>query len=289
MFEGDPSELGPHAAAKLDVTIDAPDDDLAAFGATVWGPSLDGGQSLGVVGKAPLMLLMPGFTRKHGNYENLANRFASWGFVVLGLSFLDEAKHDQNTAQAMAAIDFAIDPAGPLAGLLDGQKIAVAGHSLGGKIAFMTAASDPRVKVVVGWDPVDSGGAPCWVPVAGKDCHKWSVAPNSFEGDEGMMGTIQAAQLIFHAPPGLFNPEAHNSLRFWEGTQAPAELVKIPDASHLDWGVAEQGKWDVLTVRTQVPFMLKHLYGATGTEPFLTGAVMQADVSAGTVALEVKE
>ncbi len=290
VLEGDPAVRGSYAVLEQEASIDLPDDELEAFQATLYLPSTDEGKSAASLDhEAPLLVLMPGFTRKHGDYKKLSQHFASWGFVVLGLSFLEEGKHDKDVAQALAAIDWALGAESPISALIDPEAIVTTGHSLGGKIAFYAAALDPRVKVVVGWDPVDSGGAPCWIPVAGRACNDWSVAPNSFEGDEGMMGSIQAAQLVFHAPPGLFNPEAHNSLRFWEGTKSPAQLVKIPDASHLDWGVAENGKWDTLTARTQLAFMLKHLYGTTGTEPYLDGEVIAQDVAAGTVVIELKQ
>ena len=35
-------------------------------------------------------------------------------------------------------------------------KLALAGHSLGGKITVLAATLDPRVTAVVAWDPVDS-------------------------------------------------------------------------------------------------------------------------------------
>jgi pimeloyl-ACP methyl ester carboxylesterase len=227
---------------------------------------------------------MHGFLLSHPDYAVFSRHLASWGFVAVGIDFGDDGDQMRDAQEAIATIDWALGPGTPLSGAVDPARIATAGHSLGGKVAFFAAVLDPRIKAVVGWDPVDSGGPPCFVDPNG--CHKWSIAPNSYNGDVGMMDGLHVAALVFGAPPGAFNPEEHNAKRFWEGTKAPGLFVVFPKGDHLRWpnGDPEQR----ITKRTQLAWLLHHLNGVGGVDDYLTGAVMQQDIVAGRVAVVAK-
>jgi acetyl esterase/lipase len=264
-FEGDPEQDGPLSLTETAVSIPGPAGMIAA---TLYLPAGDG--------PFPLVVVMHGFTASHTLYASYSRHFASWGYAALGIDFTDDAAHEQNAKEAMAAIDWALDNAP-----IDAAKIATAGHSLGGKIAFFAAVLDPRIKAVIGWDPVDSGGPPCFIDPMG--CHRWSVAPNSFEGDEGMMQDLQVATLIFAAPSGAFNPEEHHARRFWEGTKAPGLFVYFTSGDHLRWPNSEPEKR--ITTRTQIAWLARHFSRLDGVEPYLSGEIIQADVVAGTISI----
>jgi pimeloyl-ACP methyl ester carboxylesterase len=281
-FEGDPEGEGPYTVFEHVVSIPGPAADIAG---TVYAPSVDGGATVHAdAGPYPLVIVMHGFTASHTQYASFSRHIASWGFIAIGIDFTDDGAHDQNANEAIAAIDFAGTAGSPVADVVDLDRIATAGHSLGGKIAFFAAVLDDRVDTVIGWDPVDSGGPPCFIDPDG--CHNWSIAPNSFDGDEGMMADLDIPILIFAAPSGAFNPEVHHARRFWEGAESPAQWVYFPSGAHTNWpGAALEER---ITKRTQVAWLARHLQGLSGVEPFLSGDIIGVDVTAGDIELEHK-
>ncbi len=280
-FTGDPEQDGSFAVFEQSVSIPGP---VGNLDATVYAPSSDGGTTIATAdGPFPVVIVMPAFTTPHTNYAVFARHLATWGFLCVGFDFTEDGEHEQSANEAIATIDWALSD--PLtADAADSTRIATAGHSLGGKISFFTAVLDSRVTAVVGWDPVDSGGPPCFIDPDG--CHRWSIAPNGYDGDEGRMDEIDAAILIFAAPSGAFNPTEHHAERFWEGAESPAMYVMFPNGGHLNWpnGNPEQR----ISKRTHTAWLLRHLYGMSGLEPFLTGEAMQADVVAGRVSVAQK-
>jgi pimeloyl-ACP methyl ester carboxylesterase len=227
----------------------------------------------------PLVVLSSGFGLTHRAYASFSRHLASWGVAVVGVDFSSPANHEQDALEVIATIDWALGESGPLADLVDPARIATAGHSLGGKVALYAAAIDARIAAVVAWDPVDNGGPPCFIDPAG--CNRWSVAPNSFAGDRGMMTGIRAAVLLFGAPVGLFSPEEHHVARFWEGLTADGMLVFFPEGDHLNWPAGDPE--ERISKRTQLAWLLSHLAGARGLERFLRGDVLQGDVDRGVI------
>lgn len=105
----------------------------------------------------PLVVFTPGLALETFRYLPLVERIASHGFVVIRAdppASLSNVDQPEITAEIMAALDWALDPAGPLAGRVDASRVATMGHSLGGKIAAMVAARDARVRAVFAIDPV---------------------------------------------------------------------------------------------------------------------------------------
>jgi len=269
-FVGDPAGPGPATVTASFASFDGP---LGPLEATVWTPDTP---PVGAV------VMMPGFLATHEMYEDYADHLASYGWLVLGFTFsangfTDPADHEADAREAMAAIDWLEAEHAP-------DFIVTAGHSKGGKISVLTAIRDARVDAVVAWDPVDSGGAPCSIDPEG--CNNYSVAPNAFDGDTGEMAGLTVPFLLFGAPPAASNPEEHNADRFWEGAQSPAFYVHFDEGAHADWvGDTDAAR---ITRRTEVPWLATALLGQSGTEPWLTGDVMQTDVDAGTVTVQRK-
>jgi pimeloyl-ACP methyl ester carboxylesterase len=111
---------------------------------------------------APLLVFLPGLLLETAQYGPLLERVASHGVVVIGADLpVSLAQMDQPALalDARAVIDWALDPAGRLAGQVDAERIALAGHSLGGKVSTLAALADPRVVALLAVDPVSSGGA----------------------------------------------------------------------------------------------------------------------------------
>lgn len=114
-------------------------------------------------GPHPTVILMHGLP---GNERNLdlaqAIRRAGWDVLTFTYRGAWGSPGDFSITHAMedtaAALDFARSPAGAKVGI-DGQHIVLAGHSMGGTTAFMTAASAKRLDGLILIDPWNIGRA----------------------------------------------------------------------------------------------------------------------------------
>jgi len=289
----DPLEApGPYGVYEEAVSVPNPEDPGSPMKATIYAPSGDGG-GRPAAGTYPLVVFMPGFGASYGLYLPFTRHLASHGNIVIGFNFVIapgfDGRHDYLARQAAYVIDYALDPAGPLAGRVDGSRIAAAGHSLGGKISFYAAAVDPRVSVVMTVDPSNSGGPPCLISETW--CNAYPVAPNIVTGAQGLLGDVNAASFIMRAAPDiLLNPdEQSNAERFFTGLDGAGLYgVKSP-ALYYDMGSISHAAWITnpniirISKRTMTAWLKAH-FGGEDMEPYLTGHVVQVDVDAGTVA-----
>ena len=143
----------------IDDGVQAPTGDTTAT-LTVCSPSSDAGATA-AAGPFPLVITSPGFQLPRAQYASMCSHLASWGFVVLSRDYVSggilSAPNHQTLAEDVGLlIDWALSDASMLAGRLESTKIAVAGHSLGGKVSILAAILDARIGAVVGWDPVDA-------------------------------------------------------------------------------------------------------------------------------------
>jgi pimeloyl-ACP methyl ester carboxylesterase len=269
-----------------DATLDNPDPRRNTISATAYGPSTDGA-SLDA-GPFPLVVVLPGFSTRHGAYRHFTDHLVSHGFAVLGVTpanvgFTDTPNNPANVAEIERAIQWAFEQS-LLSGKLDATRMAVAGHSQGGKLAFFTAATDDRFSVVIGWDPQNGGGAPCFVAgFTGQDCNGWPVAPScdtdrDFQ-DPGMLHNLRAETLVFAARDTAVTPDQHLwAEHFYRGAPSPASLLLFPAAGHGDWGGA--GATTDLTKRVQLALLLTRFMGKRGLERYLPeGEAVSEDAS----------
>lgn len=275
-FTGDLAEPGLFDVARYDSAFPNPDPSRPEITTTFYVPS-------GAHGPLPLVIVMHGFATNHRLYDHFADHLASHGFLVEGITLPPafEAAHDKNADEALAAIDFAIGSNAPpkVLGLADVTRVALAGHSFGGKIAFYAAALDARIKLIIGWDPSNAGGAPCFV--VPDRCHDFPVAPNCAVQDAGMLHDMRAEVLVFRAAPDGANPEAdHNAIHFFRGAPSPATLIDYDvNATHGDWANPATAVIEH-TKRVQLALLLARFNGVTGLEPWLPGGDRLASDSA---------
>ncbi|HTU60738.1 MAG TPA: alpha/beta fold hydrolase, partial [Polyangiales bacterium] len=280
--DGDPNEPGSYGVWRSDAVIPNPDSARSALDATFYAPSDDGGTTVSA-GPFGLVLVMHGFGLTHLDYAPISSHMASHGFVVLGLTlpFSLTSAHDKNADEAIAAIEFALSTAAPEAVQthIDAQKIAAAGHSLGGKIAFYAAALDARIDLVIAWDPSNAGGPPCFIDAMG--CNNFPVAPNCLVMQAGIVHQLRAESLVFRAAADGANPEPeHNAIHFFRGAPAPATLIDFDaNAQHGDWASAESA---VLprTRRVHIAFLRQRFYGHTGLDLWLPNGAQIGDGAA---------
>ncbi|HEY6879748.1 MAG TPA: hypothetical protein VI299_17090 [Polyangiales bacterium] len=268
--------------AGYEISIEAGD-----IEGTVYGPSLDQGKTVASQ-RFPLLVAGPGFGAGYRDYADIFRHFASYGIAVLGIQTRSSPtvpQHDKEALETSQAISWMLERSA-FAAQLDAEKIATAGHSKGGKVAFFTAAIDPRVDIVFGWDPSNAGGPPCGLiaDLTGLECNSLPVAPNCLaekEGNERAAGILQylhAETFVFGVPPdALTNPSPeHNSIHFYRGAPSPASLVYM-NGGHPAWltgGLGNLlGNANIVRVTkaVQTAKMLRVFYGATGLERYLPG------------------
>jgi len=274
-FEGDPIENGPLKIVLEDTTLTNPDPSRNDFNVTAYGPSTDG--TAVDAGPFPLIVLLPGFSGNHTGYRAFTDHFVSHGFAVLGITcanvaFTDAPNNPANLEEIQEGIKWALEES-QLKGKIDEGRMAISGHSQGGKLAFFTGVTDPRFKIVLGWDPQNGGGAPCFIAgVVGQDCNGWPVAPNCDPDrdveDQGMMANLRAESVTFAARDTNVTPDRHLwAEHFYRGAPTPASLLLFPQAGHGDWAAA--GATTDVTKRVQMALLLTRFMGKTGLEKYL--------------------
>jgi pimeloyl-ACP methyl ester carboxylesterase len=218
-----------------------------------------------------LVVMLHGFS---GNLEMMTYQseyLASHGLAVLALtfpnaSFVDPPAHDLKALEVRGAIDLALSAAGPFGLGLDPTKVAIAGHSLGGKIAFYTASLDDRVDLVLAMDPNNGGGPPCFIAPDG--CNQYPVAPNCVSGAMGLMSTMRAESFVMAAEDALLTPDAHHrAVAFYRGAPSPAHLLHFGASGHADW-IGETPTRDV-SMSVMTALALKRFYGISSVDAWL--------------------
>ena len=228
--------------------------------ATIYTPS--------TAGARPVVVISPGFQMQRTQYVSYARHLATWGFVVVLTDYAGGSLFPNHTTIATdvpAVITWAL---AQTALAIDPQKVAVAGHSLGGKISVFAASLDSRIKAVVAWDPVDSSSP--------------SVAP------EKMTGLSTAIAVIGETTNGSGGgmpcaPTADNYVAFYAAAPAPAIAVTVVGADHMDWvddpscgvcgfcgpGSAPAERARVVTRRLDVAWLRRYLLGDLAMDSWL--------------------
>lgn len=260
----DPSAAGAFAVARSTTTVAR---GARSIGVTAYLPAA-------ADGSAPLVLLLPAFQVPTSAYEATAAHLARHGFAVVlverdGLIF---PTHTADLDDVIAVIDWATGAGGPA--VVNDSSIAVAGHSLGGKIATMVALADPRVDALYGIDPVDGG-------LSNPD-----IVPSQTGGLTIPVGFIgETLDSTGGAQPCA--PAADNYAQFYAGTTGASSAVQwtAAGASHFSFtdsavanaqlcATATADRATVLAAlrTTLTAFASRHLRGDTSQEPWLTGA-----------------
>jgi len=242
--------------------------------ATVFVPSTPGPHAL--------VVISPGFQMQRAQYDSYARHLATWGFVSVLTDYADSsfgADHTKLAQDVPAVIDWALAQSSLD---VDAQRIAVAGHSLGGKISVYAASLDARIDAVVAWDPVDSSNP--------------SVAPDK-------MGALTAAIAVVgettNSSGGFMPcaPAAENFEKFYDAAPSPALAMTIDGADHMDWvddpscglcGFCQAGHRPPDRARTasrrlDVAWLRRHLFADTAMDVWLDSP---PEVAAGQASVE---
>lgn len=273
--------------------VDVPNPEITSdpMSGRLFAPSSDGGDSI-ISGEHGLLVFTPGFGADYSWYREYGEHLSSHGFIVLLMSFSGagfnlEADHPYQARQIGYAIDHALTL---IPNSIDEDKIAVGGHSFGGKIAFFTATMDSRISAVLAMDPSNAGGAPCFI--SPDTCGNFPVAPNPTRGEVGLLEPLETASLIMRAEPDLLgNPdEEFNASHFFYGydgnglyaVNSPAIYFDMGDTPHNSWVPTLFREVPTVAKRTMLAFLKKHFSGEN-TDRYLTGSKVRADISAGII------
>ncbi len=126
----------------------------------------------------------PGYTGVQSSLEWLGPRLASHGFVVIVIDTLLPTDSAPRRAQQLVAalnqlIVFSASPGHPLFGRVDGHRVGVIGHSLGGGGALVAGVQNPGLKAVIPLAPYfdSTNFAQLEVPTLVVGCQRDVTAP----------------------------------------------------------------------------------------------------------------
>lgn len=190
-------------------------------------------------GEFPLLVLLHGYLCCNSFYSQLMQHIASHGFIVIAPQLYDVAGPDA-TADVKSTVAIINWLSGELQNLIpphvraNFQKLALSGHSRGGKAAFALAlekaATSLKLSALIGIDPVDGMGKGQQTPPP-----VLTYVPHSFELDMAVMvigtelGEIPKCPL-FPAPA----PKGVNHGDFYDECQKPACHFFVKDYGHVD-------------------------------------------------------
>lgn len=182
-------------------------------------------------GPFPAVLIGHGFQLPASQYRGYAERLASFGYVACTADFRATiiANHAENAQDIVAGVDWLLavntQSGHPLFGLVSASQIALMGHSLGGKVAFLAAAQDSRVAAVFALDPVDSSSF-C---SAARCPDATDMLP--FTIPVGVLGeTIDSSGSLQNCAPA-----ADNFQTFYDAASSPAYEADVQGANHMSF------------------------------------------------------
>ncbi len=269
VMAGSPAAAGPFAATTVMATVMRGSRSVPVIAHV---PTRPAGQL------SPAVLFMPGFMLQTSMYLPLAERIASHGVIVVRVD-TSGSDHAAMALDVGAALDWAVAAGGPLAGKLDVAKVALAGHSLGGKLATMAAfANRTRVAALLALDPVNSN-SPDVVP----DQVTPLTMPVGFMGEtvNGSGGFMPCA------------PTDSNFETFYAAATGASWAAKwdLTGADHMDFvdvcnflcSVCPDGPADDAAVRgtvktLAVAFLRRHLLADAAMDAWLSGASLPGGV-----------
>jgi pimeloyl-ACP methyl ester carboxylesterase len=244
-------------------------------------------------GALPVVLFIPGFQTDSSKYAGTLERIASYGFVVVRCDPPDpltSVDHREMAADVSAVLDWTLgDSSAAL--VADPGRVAVMGHSLGGKVATMAAFRDDRFGALFGIDPVNGGGPTGYAdsrPDIVPDEVEALVIPVGFVGET----TNGSGTLIMPACA----PSDQNFQTFFDAaTAAPwAAEWDFAGADHMDFLDVEACDWlcrlacaqgsagpEAVVAGTRalaVAFLRRHLRAETSMDAWLVGESVPADV-----------
>ncbi|MCP4625513.1 MAG: hypothetical protein GY850_18645, partial [bacterium] len=287
----DPIEsMGDYLIQEVAISIYNPEVPEKSISGTLYQPIFDEGNQPGSI---PAIIVLPGFAAGYKLYAAYSRHLASHGILALGIDYVSnqgnllDGQHDYKARQISYAIDHLLSLT-ELPFPVDSSRIGILGHSMGGKLGFFAAALDDRISLVAAMDPVNSGGAPCFIAL--NWCDAYPVAPNPERDQTGVLGNVNAASLIFRSKPDpTTNPDAEfNAKLFYFGSDgngenavpAPALYVDMGAVPHISYLPGRIGITPRFVRRTVLAWINQHFFEEE-MGLYLTGSIMDQAIEDG--------
>jgi alpha-beta hydrolase superfamily lysophospholipase len=208
-------------------------------------PNVELAGAAGLYQNWPLIVFAHGYNVTPLTYHDLLHHLAESGFIVAAPSFPLETQGgplDENDLQNEPGdIRFVITKVlaagtnpGPLSGMVDATKIAVAGHSDGGEaalgVAFLPGASDDRIGPVVAM-----------------------AAQAILNGDHVAPAPVRHPLLVVQGTADTINPPARGD-KVFATAPTPKAYLRLFGAGHLP-PVADANQWRPVVEATIVDWL----------------------------------
>ncbi|NNV55099.1 alpha/beta hydrolase family protein [Limnovirga soli] len=142
--------------------------------------------------KKPVVIYAHGFNgfKDWGNFDLIANRFASLGFVFIKFNFSHNGtsiqepeaftqlelfgnnNYTKELYDLNAVINWAVEQDNPYANQINPAKLSLIGHSLGGGMAILQTSVDARIRQLVTWAAVAACKTP-WTNWTQNQLNDW--------------------------------------------------------------------------------------------------------------------
>ncbi len=138
-----------------------------------------------VAGPFAAISVSPGFTETASDVAGWGPRLASHGFVTIIFNTVNPNSDlpAQRSQQQRQALDYVVaqgnNTSSPISGLVDGNRRAVMGHSMGGGASLISADADPTLRAAVPLAPFNTSSSfpNITVPTMIVACQNDNIAP----------------------------------------------------------------------------------------------------------------
>jgi len=180
-------------------------------------------------GGYPVVVFQHGFMSRNSAYDEILRHLAGHGFVVVAPQMYEPGLgalfgHPTAAEEAVLAAEVLDWLPGHLSAFTGVEArtdlLGLAGHSRGGKVAWLVLAADPaRAQAIAGIDPVDGTGGPLG------NQQRVVQGPFPFSLPSLVFGTGLG---------GTCAPAGDNHVQFYAASPSPAWHIVAPDAGHGD-------------------------------------------------------
>jgi dienelactone hydrolase len=241
----------------------------------------------GATGLLPTVVILHGFQLSPRFYDGYAERLATHGFLVLNVDYPAGFDGDaiRGANDAVGSVDALIASPQQLPVRADIARLAMLGHSRGGKVALLATARDTRVKAAVLLDPVDQQSGNCnkqtQCPLA-KDLIGGRSVPLLYLGE-----TLDATARLGQACA----PADANFKVLYTASKSPAVALTLAGASHMSFLSSNTGciSCGLCQMPTLAPatvldiaygvttaFLRKELLGEAGMATYVDGPIAKS-------------